>query len=100
MEKVIYKFELPQNGTVTHIGFFDKFLQAQEQNGRIVCWAQMEFLKEEDGKRIPKELKELRRVTFTVVPTGQSYEEMGVGEYFDTVQVDGRGCHIFLIWDN
>lgn len=100
MEKVIYKFELPRNGTVTHMGFFGRLLQAQEQHDKIVVWIEMEFMKEENGKVVPKELKELKRITFTVVPTGIPYVDDGVGEYFDTVQVENHASHIFVKWEN
>lgn len=100
MERVIYKFELPRKGTATHMGFFRKLLQAQVQNERVVVWAEIEVLEEKDGIRVPKELKNVKRITFTCIPTGQPYESNGVGEYFDTVQIDGHATHIFVNWEN
>lgn len=82
-DNVVYKYILPQGGSITLKKPFNKFLKVGEQGENLVLWVE-ESLKE----------KESVQVQFFVLGTGWRYPD-GF-KYIDSVQMsDGLVWHVF-----
>lgn len=96
--RVIYKYVIPEGGKTTIRGWFTRVLDAAEQDGQLVLWAENSLTRSDlMGNQIPREDKEKIDLTIFSIGTGHPYSAVGVGEYLRSVQMsDGLVWHIFV----
>lgn len=80
--RVVYKYILPQGGSITLKKPFNRFLKVGEQNENLVLWVEEELEGEET------------KIQFIVLGTGWKYPDNF--QYIDSVQMsDGLVWHVF-----
>jgi hypothetical protein len=92
MKKIIYKYEINQNGRTELEGPFIKPLDIQFQGDKAVVWIELK-----DMRLWELHPEEMRKYVFTAIGTGWPYTDDVKGEYFKTVQdACGFVWHVFF----
>ena len=86
-QRVIYKYaaDLSEQTYVIPAGY--EVLSAHEQHGQICVWVEQDMFSTGMG----------RRVKFTVIPTGASFDSDMVGDYVGTVLLE-VGALVFHVY--
>ena len=98
-KRIIYKYELTQQGYTDITGCFSNVVHLGEQEGRLYIWLERSLTRTNfyTGKQIPRDESEERVYRFFTIGTGWTYSPADVGTHIGSAQMsNGLVWHVFM----
>lgn len=89
MEYVIHKYVIDRSPKTINLPGGCLFLRAEMQHGHPTVWIMKQSMTTLD------DYEEEFPVTFTIKPTGESFDPTGIGKWMDTIQAPPFVWHLF-----